>query len=207
MQDRSIPIALETLVKQLGALPGLGPKSAMRVAMTLLEWPEEKTRGLGRSIATLRDTLHLCSCCCGLTQETICPICSDPGRDTSLLCLVPDWDSMLTLDQGGFYRGHYFVLGGLLAPLDHVDTASLHTEKLLQRLAGGQVKEIILALGSTSDAETTTTWLLHLLHSHYPAIPVSRLAQGIPLGSEVKFMDKETLRQSLAYRQHLSKGM
>ncbi|MCR4666627.1 MAG: recombination mediator RecR [Desulfovibrio sp.] len=203
MSVHPVPEALATLVKQLGALPGLGPKSAMRVAMTLLAWPEQKTRALGSSISTLRDRLGLCCRCLGLSEEKVCPVCADPARDRHMLCIVPDWDSMLTLDNGGFYRGQYFVLGGLLSPLDHVDPSSLHTSELLSRLREGEITELVLALGATGNAETTTSWLLDICRREVPGLAVSRLAQGMPLGSEVKFMDQETLRQSLAYRQKL----
>ena len=203
MDNERIPTVLTDLVKQLAKLPGLGPKSAMRVAMTFLEWPENATRKLGQSIFELRDRLCLCSRCFGLTQEDPCPICRDPQRTRSTLCLVPEWDSMLALDQGGFYRGQYLVLGGLLVPLEQKTGDKLHIEALLKRLAEGEVKELILALGATSDAETTTSWLLQILKERFPQVLVSRLAQGMPLGSEVKYMDRETLRQSLQFRQHL----
>ncbi|MBR3663186.1 MAG: recombination protein RecR [Desulfovibrio sp.] len=203
MTQERIPAVLSDLVKQLGKLPGLGPKSAMRVAMTLLEWPENVTRKLGQSIFELRDRLCLCSRCFGLTQSDPCPICSDPQRTRSTLCLVSEWDSMLTLDQGGFYRGQYLVLGGLLVPLEQKSGDKLHMEALLKRLAEGEVQELILALGATSDAETTTSWLLQIVRDRFPNVRISRLAQGMPLGSEVKYMDHETLRQSLQFRQNL----
>ena len=203
MPSEHIPEILSTLVKQLSALPGLGPKSAMRLAMTLLEWPEARTRALGESIRTLRDQLGLCSRCGGLTQSDPCLICADRSRSRTELCLVSEWDSMLALDQGGFYHGQYMVLGGLLAPLEQKDASRLNIDRLLKRLAEGEVQEVILALGATTDAEMTTSWLLSILKQRFPAVRVSRLAQGIPLGGEVKYMDRETLKQSLAYRQSL----
>ena len=112
-----VPEPLSALVSQLSRLPGLGPKSAMRVAMTLLKWPEAQTRTLGQSIAGLRDKLRLCSRCGGLSASDPCPICADPARERDTLCLVTEWDSMLTLDEGGFYKGQYMILGGLLALL------------------------------------------------------------------------------------------
>ena len=124
MHDR-IPEPLKALVEQLARLPGLGPKSAMRAAMTLLKWPEAETRRLGRGIHDLRDNLHLCSRCGGLSSTDPCPVCADAGRARDTLCLVTEWDSMLTLDEGGFYRGQYMILGGLLAPLERMDSESL----------------------------------------------------------------------------------
>lgn len=198
-----LPEPLKALVSQLGRLPGLGPKSALRVAMTLLKWPETETRRLGMGIAELRDRLHLCSRCGALTEVDPCPVCSDPTRTTDMLCVVAEWDSMLTLEEGGFYRGRYFILGGLMAPLDNMNADALELDRLDKRLAEGEVDEVVLALGATLEAENTASLLRARLARAFPAIRVSRLAQGIPLGAEVKFMDRETLRQSMQFRQEL----
>ncbi len=198
-----IPEPLKNLVDQLARLPGLGPKSAMRAAMTLLKWPEAEVRRLGKGVYELRDTLHLCSRCGGLSDSDPCPICSDPERDESQLCLVAEWDSMLTMEEGNFYKGYYMILGGLLAPLDHSPAETLEMDRLRARLAEGRVKELILALGATAEAEATATFVKEQVSARFPEVRVTRLAQGIPLGAEVKYMDRETLRQSLRYRQAL----
>ena len=198
-----IPEPLKNLVDQLARLPGLGPKSAMRAAMTLLKWPEAEVRRLGKGVYELRDTLHLCSRCGGLSDSDPCPICSDPERDETQLCLVAEWDSMLTLEEGNFYRGYYMILGGLLAPLDHSPAETLETDRLRSRLAEGRVRELILALGATVEAEATATFIKDMVNARFPEVRVTRLAQGIPLGAEVKYMDRETLRESLRYRQAL----
>lgn len=200
--DHRIPEPLKALVEQMARLPGLGPKSAMRAAMTLLKWPESETRRLGAAILELRDKLHLCSRCGALTDSDPCPVCADPGRNNELLCLVTEWDSMLTLEEGAFFRGRYLILGGLLPPPD-MNGDGVELDRLLDRLAEGEVKEVILALGATIEAENTATFLRGLISRRFPAVRVTRLAQGIPLGAEVKFMDRETLRQSLQYRQEL----
>lgn len=200
--DHRIPEPLIELVRQLARLPGLGPKSAMRAAMMLLKWPESETRRLGASIHSLRDKLHLCSRCGALTETDPCPVCGDPARDDGLLCLVTDWDSMVTLEEGAFFRGRYLILGGLLPPPDMAGE-SPDLDRLLSRLAEGRVREVILALGATVEAENTATFIRGLVGRRFPGVRVTRLAQGIPLGAEVKFMDRETLRQSLQYRQEL----
>ena len=196
-----IPEPLQALVRRLGRLPGLGPKSAMRVAMTLLKWPETETRQLGESIARLRDELHLCSRCGALTETDPCAICTDSARNDEQLCVVSEWDSMLTLEEGGFLKGSYFILGGLLSPLDAQENGQPDIQHLEARIAEGQIKEVILALGATVEAENTAAYLRARLNRRFPGIRVCRLAQGIPLGAEVKFMDRETLRQALQYRQ------
>ena len=196
-----LPKALRTMVDQLARLPGLGPKSALRMAMTLLKWPENETRRLGQAIFELRDSLGLCSRCGALADKNPCPLCTDPERQETMLCIVTDWDSLLTMEEGGFFKGRYFILGGLLSPLDNMNADGLELERLFARLGEGQIEEVVLALGATLEAENTATFVRNLTSSRFPGIRISRLAQGIPLGSEVKSMDRETLRQSLQYRQ------
>ncbi len=196
----SLPEPLQALTEQLSHLPGLGPKSALRVAMALLKWPESETRRLGQGISNLRDVLCLCSRCGGLASHDPCPVCADRQRNGDTICIIPEWDSMLAMEKGGFYSGQYFVLGGLLETLRR-DSQNLETEKLLSRLSEGEIKEVILALGSTLEAENTASFIKTLIQKSFPNIKISRLAQGIPLGAEVKFMDQETLRQSMKYRQ------
>lgn len=198
-----LPEALKALVEQLGRLPGLGPKSALRIAMTLLKWPESETRRLGEGIFNLRDTLGLCPQCGGISGGDICAICADPDRIRDTLCIVPEWDSLLALESGNFYHGQYFVLGGLLSPQQKVDSSCLEIDRLMQRLAAGEVRELILALGSTLEAENTASYLKQVVGNKYPGLTLTRLAQGLPLGAEVKYMDRETLRQSLLHRQDL----
>lgn len=198
-----LPEPLKALVDQLARLPGLGPKSALRMAMMLLKWPVVETRRLGRAIHDLRDNLHLCSRCGALTDVDPCAICTDASRSEASLCLVSEWDSMLTLEEGGFFKGHYMILGGLLAPLDNINADALELDRLTRRLNEGQVTELILALGTTVEAENTASFIRNMVATRYPNVRVTRLAQGIPLGAEVKFMDRETLRQSMQYRQEL----
>lgn len=198
-----LPEPLKAVVDQLARLPGLGPKSALRCAMAFLQWPESETRRLGAAIHDLRDKLYLCKHCGALSDVDPCLVCSDPARSRETLCLVADWDSMLTLDSGGFYKGQFLILGGLLSPLDNVHPGQLGVERLDRRLEQGEVRELILALGATLEAESTASYIRSHVQARYADIRISRLAQGMPLGSEVKFMDKETLRQSLKYRQDL----
>lgn len=132
-----IPESLKILVEQIARLPGLGPKSAMRVAMTLLKWPEAETMRLGKNIYESWGNLHLCGECGALSDVDPCTICSDPLRSDDMLCLVSEWDSMLTLEEGGFYKGKYFILGGLLSPLDSRSHEYLEMDKLMQRLDRG----------------------------------------------------------------------
>lgn len=198
-----IPEPMQAVVDQLARLPGLGPKSALRCAMSFLKWPEAETRRLGAAIHDLRDRLHMCAQCGALADTNPCSVCTDSNRARDILCIVADWDSMLTLEDGGFYTGQFLILGGLLAPLDNVHPDSLELERLDARLSQGEITEIILALGATVEAENTASFIRTRVQTRFPNMKISRLAQGIPLGAEVKFMDKETLRQSLKFRQDL----
>lgn len=200
---QKIPEPLKVLVDQIARLPGLGPKSAMRVAMMFLKWPEAETKRLGKGIYELREKLHLCQRCGALSDSDPCLICSDVMRQDDILCLVSEWDSMLTLEEGAFFKGRYFILGGLLTPLDARSAEYLELDRLMTRLAEGRIKEIVLALGATAEAEATANYVRESIARRFANIKITRLAQGIPLGAEVKFMDKETLRQSLQFRQEL----
>lgn len=198
---RDLPQPLQSVVEQLAGLPGLGPKSALRIALTLLKWPKDRTMSLGRSVLEMRDRLCLCSSCAGISDEDPCAICGDPARRAEELCLVAEWDSLLVMEQSGMYRGLYFVLGGLLSPLDGVKPENLEVERLRCRLRGNRIRELILALGTTAESESTGSYVKNLVERDFPEIRVTRLAQGIPLGSDLKYIDRETLRQSFTYRQ------
>lgn len=198
-----LPKPLAAVVEQLSDLPGVGPKSALRMGLTLLKWPEEKARGLGQAVIDLRDNLCVCSQCACLSDSDPCTICTDPTRSGAELCLVSDWDSLLVMEEAGFFRGKYLVLGGLLSPLDGIQPQNLEIERLKERLAKGEVKELILALGTTLESEATESFLKNLITQHFPGLQLTRLAQGIPLGADLKYVDRETIKQSLVYRQTL----
>ena len=200
---QNLPGPLRSVVEQLSSLPGIGPKSALRIALTLLKMPREKASAVGQAILDLRENLCLCEECASLSEGSPCALCADPGRDGDQLCLVPEWDALLAMEGMGVYRGKYLVLGGLLSPLDGVEPGDLEIDRLRRHLAGGEVTELILALGATLDAESTASYIKNLVEAEFPDVNVSRLAQGIPIGGEVKFMDKETLKQSMVHRQKI----
>lgn len=199
----NLPKPLQDVVNRLASLPGVGPKSALRMAMTLLKWPEPQARGLGESIISLRENLSICSICGSLSDTDPCSICGDPRREAGQLCLVSEWDTLLVMEEAGGYRGRYFILGGLLSPLDGINPKDLELDGLRALLAQNGVREVILALGTTGEAEATGSYLKNLIEKEFPHVGITRLAQGIPLGAEVKYMDRNTLRQSLEYRQKI----
>lgn len=196
-----LPGPLKDVVERLTRLPGIGPKSALRIGLHLLKLSQDSAQDFGRSIIALREKLCLCEECASLAETSPCPLCADPARRRDQLCLVADWDSLLSMEEMGLFKGRYLVLGGLLSPLDGVGPGSLEFGRLRKRLAGGEVTEVILALGATLESETTASYVKNMVEADFPEVAVSRLAQGIPMGAEVKYMDRETLRQSLLYRQ------
>ena len=189
--DHRLPEPLKALVEQLARLPGLGPKSAMRVAMTLLKWPEAETRRLGKGIHDLRDNLRLCSRCGALTETDPCNVCSDKERDDSLLCVVAEWDSMLTLEEGAFYKGRYLILGGLLAPLDNLSAESLELDRLTKRLEEGQVREVVLALGVVIFTGLTAydTQKIRAFGENAPLDDATAIRRGALLGALTLYLD------------------
>jgi recombination protein RecR len=198
---RNIPEPLQIVVDQLSRLPGFGPKSALRASMLLLKWPAAETTRFGQAIVDLRSRLALCSRCGALTDTDPCPVCADSSRDSAVLCLVAEWDSMLTMEQGAFYRGQYLILGGFLSLPDNLTPEALDLERLDKRLDEGEITELILGLGATVEAESTASYICSRVLRKHPEIKITRLALGIPLGSEIKYMDSETLRQSMKHRQ------
>jgi len=196
-----LPGPLREVAEHLSRLPGLGPKSALRAALALLKMPREQASAVGQSVLHLRERLCLCRTCASLAESDPCPICADASRNREQLCLVAEWDSLLALEEMNLFRGTYLVLGGLLSPLDGVGPSGLEFDLLRRRLASGEVRELILALGATLDAENTASHVKNIVAQGFPEVTVSRLAQGIPMGAEVKYMDRETLRQSLLHRQ------
>lgn len=198
-----IPPPLQALVNHFSRLPGLGPKSALRCALFLLKWPAHETQSFGKDLYNLHNELTLCERCGSLTAPTPCPLCADLGRSKDILCLVAEWDSLLVMEEGGFYKGQYMVLGGLISPLENMHPEALDLDRLRLRLSEQEISEVVLALGATVEADTTAQYIKDLIGREFPKIKVYRLAQGIPLGGEVKYMDRETLRQSLKYKQEI----
>lgn len=202
MGATGLPAPLREVVERLSTLPGIGPKSALRIGLALLQMPRPRADAVGQSVLELREKLCLCERCASLAESSPCPICADPARDEDQLCVVAEWDSLLALEEMGLYKGRYLVLGGLVSPLDGVAAEGLQFDLLRRRLAEGEVRELILALGATLDAEATASYVKTMAEK-FPGVTVTRLAQGIPIGGEVKYMDRETLRQSLSFRQKI----
>ncbi len=187
--------SFDELVSALTCLPGVGNKSAQRMALSMLLKKTEQSRVLAHAIAHALTTVRRCKQCRNLADDDICLICANPKRDTRTICIVEAPDDVLAIEQSTDYRGQYFVLMGHIAPLDGIGPQELGLDLLDERLAQGEIKEVVLATNSTMEGETTAYFLAELAAKHN--ILATRLAHGVPMGGELVYIDKNTL--SLAF--------
>jgi recombination protein RecR len=192
---------LERLIEELTKLPSIGQKSAQRLALHLLRAPREETLRLAESIRTLREQVGFCARCGNFSEQEPCLICSDPERDASVLCVVEQPGDVLAFERTGQYRGRYHVLGGALSPLDGMRPEDLRIRPLLERLRGDEVREIILATNPTVAGEATALYLSKLLAPL--GVKVTRIARGVPMGSDLEYSDLVTLARALEGRREV----
>ncbi len=193
--------ALTALVTELMKLPGIGRKSAQRIAFHLLKAPEGEVLSLARAVEELKEKVHLCSVCFTLTERDPCTICQHDGRDHATICVVEEPADALSLERTREYRGRYHVLGGALSPLEGVGPERLRIRELLARLEGDSVREVIVATNPTTEGEATALYLAKLIHPL--GIRITRIARGLPVGSALDLADEVTLKRSLEGRTEL----
>lgn len=194
------PPSLENLIDQLSRLPGIGQKSATRVALHILRSKRDLAEDLARSLIEVKEKIRFCSVCFNLTDDDPCPICRNDNRANGSLCVVEGPGDQLALEHSGSFKGRYHVLNGVLSPLDGIGPKELKIHKLLDRLHGESIQEVILATNPTTSGEATATYLTKALLSHNPLIKVTRIALGIPMGGDLKYMDRMTLERALMSR-------
>ena len=197
----SLAAPLAKLIEQLERLPGLGPKSAQRIAFHILSMPTEQVDDLADTITTARSRIHECRTCCNLTESEECPICGDPTRDRSTICVVGDPRDVLAIERTREYRGLYHVLHGNLSPMDGITPEKLRIKELLHRVTENEITEVIMANNSTVEGETTAMYLSKLLGPF--GISVTRLAYGIPVGGDLEYADEVTLHRAIEGRRPL----
>jgi recombination protein RecR len=188
--------ALDRLVALLSKLPGVGKKSASRMTYHILDSDPSYARTLAEELAALHQSIHRCTICGGFTETDPCPICSDPGRDHSIICVIERAQDLRIIEESREFHGVFHVLGGLIAPLEGVGPGDLTIGKLLSRLGG--CREVILALNPTVEGDTTSLYLQKILKD-YP-VEVTRLASGLPVGGDLEYTDRLTLSRSLRGR-------
>lgn len=197
------PATLEQLTEAFRRLPGVGPKSAQRYVYFLLQHDREGAAMLGRALLDSLENLRHCSRCNTFCEGDVCDTCSSERRDHSLLCVVESPPDQLMIEQTMTYRGLYFVLMGRLSPLDGIGPKDIHLERLLDRASDGVVKEVILSTNFTPEGEATAHYIGETLKAR--GLKVSRLARGVPIGSELEYVDAGTLAQALRDRRSVSK--
>lgn len=196
-----LPPAIDRLVRLLSTLPGIGRKSAMRIALKLVGSPEAECRELAESIMTAKTRTRACSMCGGLTEEDPCRICRDAKRDSSVVCVVERASDILALERTSRFRGRYHVLGGVLSPLDGVGPSDLRIDALVDRARKREFREVILALNPTTEGEATSLYIGDLLIPI--GVRVTRLASGLPVGGDLDLADELTLGTALDERREL----
>jgi len=197
-RPRADPIARLTV--QLARLPGVGEKTAQRLAFHILKSPPDYARELAEALLALRDEVRLCSICCNLTAQDPCPICKDPQRDAKIICVVESVPDLLAVERTREFRGLYHVLHGALSPLDGVGPDQLKLKELVARLSGG-VEEVIVATDPTVEGEATALYITRLVKPL--GVRVSRIAQGVPMGGDLEYADQATLARALIGRREL----
>ena len=195
------PPALEQLVEALRCLPGVGPKSALRMAYHLLQRDRKGANTLASALGHALQVVSHCSLCNNFSEYPICPLCSSGKRDGSLLCVVEMPTDLMMLEQTKAFQGMYFVLMGRLSPLDGVGPREIHLDKLIKRAQDGIVEEVILATNYTVEGEATAHYVSELLRAR--GLKVSRIARGLPMGGEIEHVDSGTLAQALMERRNI----
>lgn len=197
MMNKS-PDAIENLIKRLSKLPGMGSRSARRVALHLLSDKEMRMQPLEQALAYARETVNKCSVCGNLDVHDPCSICTNKVKDSSKICLVQSVGDIWAMERTGFYDGHYHILGGVLSALDGITPDKLSITPLMNRL--DTTNEIIMALGATVDGQATAHYIAEIVRKSHPEIVISRLAYGVPIGGEVEYLDDSTLATAMKSR-------
>jgi recombination protein RecR len=198
----TLPESITALIAALGKLPGVGPRSAERIALHLVQSEAPIVRQLAEAILTARERIHLCSICGALTETDPCAICSDIRRDASLVCVVERPTDILSLERASFFRGKYHVLGGKISPLNGVEPDDLRIGQLEARLTSEPVREVVIALPTDVEGDATSFYLAKQLASK--GVKVTRIAHGLPAGSGLDFADDLTLTRALEGRREMS---
>ncbi len=191
---------LARLIEQLQHLPGIGPKSAQRLALHIIKRPEAEVKALATALMEAKTQVGFCSVCFHLSAEPVCEICRSPNRDHSTLCIVADSRDVIALEKTREYRGKYHVLGGLISPMDGIGPDQLTIQPLVRRVSQQKIEEVIIAISPSVEGETTTLYVGQLLK---PFTKVTRIAFGLPMGGDLEYADEVTLARALEGRREL----
>ncbi len=189
--------SLHELIEEFAQLPGIGRKSAQRLALYILKLPKEEVAAMAAALMNVKEKMRYCTTCWNFTETDPCPVCSNPKRDANIICVVEEPNDVMAIEKTNDYRGHYHVLGGALAPLEGIGPEDLKVKELLVRITP-EVHEVILALNPNIEGEATTIYLTRLLKPL--GVDVTRLARGIPIGGDLEFADEATLSRAIEGR-------
>ena len=195
------PAALQDLADQFAMLPGIGGKTAQRLAFYVLSLPYEDAQAFAEAILTAKQTVHTCPVCQNLTDRELCPICDDDTRDRGVICVVADPKDVIAMERSREFSGVYHVLHGVISPLNHVTQDDIKIKELLGRVASGEVREVIMATNPDTEGEATAMYISRLLRPL--EVKVTRLAYGVPVGSQLEYADEVTLSRALEGRQEM----
>ncbi len=192
---------IENLTEQLMRLPGIGRKTAQRLAFFILAMPASEAKAIAKAIDDVKDNARFCSQCFNISESELCTICSDPKRDASMICVVEEPSNIMVFERSGSFRGHYHVLLGALSPIDGITPEKIKVGELVARVNKGGVKEVILATNPNTKGEMTAQYIREALEPI--EVAVSRIAYGLPMGGDIEFADEVTLMKSLEGRRKL----
>ena len=195
------PASIQNLIKNIAKLPGIGEKTAERLAMHILRGSRQEAERLAHSILNVKDKVKFCTSCFALSDEETCSLCSDPARDPSLVCVVEQPADMVAVEKSGAFRGRYHILSGALSPMNGIGPEDIRIRELIARIEKDQVKEVVLATGTNVEGEATASYVAQIL-AKYP-IKITRIASGVPMGGDLKYVDQVTLKRALETRHAL----
>jgi recombination protein RecR len=198
---RYYPSSMVKLIKNLSLLPGIGEKTAERLAMHVLRSPRREAEQLARSILEIKEKIRLCAMCFSLSDDDTCTICRDPARTSSVLCVVEQPADMVAVEKSGSFPGMYHILQGVLSPMDGIGPDHIRIRELLSRVAKGGVKEVVLATGTNVEGESTASYIAEQL-KNFP-VRVTRIASGVPMGGDLKYVDQVTLKRAMETRHNM----
>ncbi|MDL2269240.1 recombination mediator RecR [Desulfosarcina sp. OttesenSCG-928-A07] len=192
------PASMNTLIQRLARLPGIGRKTAERLAMHILRQPVAEAHQLARSIVDLKQKLRLCERCFALSDDAWCRICSDPSRDNGQVCVVEQPADMASIEKSGAFGGRYHILGGVLSPMDGIGPDDIKIEALMERIRKEKIEEVILATATNVEGESTAAYIAGILAPLQ--VTVSRIASGVPMGGDLQYVDQVTLKRAMESR-------
>ncbi len=198
------PSSILNLIRNISKFPGIGEKTAERLAMHILRTPRREAEQLARSILEMKDKIKLCSTCYALSDSHICNICSDQTRSADILCVVEQPADMVAIEKSGSYKGLYHILQGVLSPMNGVGPDKIKIKELVSRIEKNRIKEVVLATGTNVEGEATASYIAQLLNG-YP-VKVTRIASGVPMGGDLKYVDQVTLKRAMDTRHTVDFG-